>query len=659
MVGIEAKDLIGAEHLRELLDAAPDAIIIVNEQGVIRFASQKAEELFGWPAADLIGQAVELLVPERFRGSHVHHRSRYVFSPAGRPMGSGLELFGRRRDGSEFPIEISLSPLKTSAGLLVSSAIRDISERKRVEAEARLAAENLRSAVESMTGAFALFDPEDKLVLCNSAGVMFFTRRDERSILGQTCARLIEAALAEDVFELGEESRKGFLGRYLAYRQNPDGTFDVRTRDGHNLRFIDRRTPEGGTVTTIWDMTADFARELELDRLREAALAASAAKSEFLSSMSHELRTPLNAVLGFAQLLHRDKKEPLGDRQKGMLDHVIRGGEHLLRLIDEVLDLARIETGRMTLSPEPVSVPEVLTEVMETLSPMATRAGIELSIANPPTDLPKVIADRTRFAQILMNYGSNAIKYGNRGGKAVFEVSVLSPNRLRITVADTGIGIPADKQDKIFQPFQRAGQETGSIEGTGIGLAITKRLAEAMTGAVGFQSKEGQGSRFWVELPIYRASAESGAAKQDLSTRAISALAHPDARRFTIVYIEDNPSNIAFMEGLVSQLEKVELRTAPSAEIGIELVRAHKPDVVIMDINLPGMSGLEATSRLREWPETREIPVIGLSAAAMARDKKRAAEVGFFRYLTKPVNVDELTGALEELMRRRDPAGQR
>ena len=257
-----------------------------------------------------------------------------------------------------------------------------------------------------------------------------------------------------------------------------------------------------------------------------------------------------------------------------------------------------------------------------------------------------MLADRTRLAQILMNFGSNAIKYGKPGGHVAFRVEVRR-TRARITVADDGIGIPEDKRDKIFEPFQRAGQEAGPIEGTGIGLTISKRLAELMQGSVGFTSTMGVGSEFWIEVPIDHEGSKVTARPSPVPAR--SPLTSGTGQH-TVVYVEDNPSNIAFMRDLMSELESVALLTAPTAEIGIELIRAHRPKVVIMDINLPGMSGFEAAKRLKQWPETRDIPVIGLSAAALVKDTARAKEGGFYRYLTKPVKVDELTSVLEELL---------
>jgi CheY-like chemotaxis protein len=236
-------------------------------------------------------------------------------------------------------------------------------------------------------------------------------------------------------------------------------------------------------------------------------------------------------------------------------------------------------------------------------------------------------------------------------------VTTPSPELVRIAVVDDGMGIPLDKQDRLFQPFQRAGQETGPIEGTGIGLAITKRLAELMNGAVGFASEVDRGSVFWVELPRHEAEKDTRTkASIDMSASG-TVLADVDSPRVTVVYIEDNPANVAFMQQLLGEFERVQLLAAPSAELGIELVRRVRPNVVIMDINLPGMSGFDATRRLREWPETRDIPVIGLSAAAMPRDRKLAEEAGLYRYLTKPVDVDALVAVLEEVLVPADQPG--
>jgi PAS domain S-box-containing protein len=632
---------------RELIDAAPDGIVVVDHEGTVLLVNIQAEAMFDYPRAELLGKPIEMLIPTRYRTKHPLHVAGYTREPRTRPMGSGLELFGLRRDGSEFPVEISLSPIRRSAGgMLVSAAIRDVSDRKRIEAEARRANAFLLSAVDSIHDAFVLYDEEDRIVLVNNAFRELMGSALRGVVVGRSFSDLVDNAIADEIFDYGDQPLKSFRDGWIAYHCVPEGSFEVRTRTGRILRMVDRPTAEHGTVSLLIDLTEDRLRADELRRARETAEAASAAKSEFLASMSHELRTPLNAVLGFAQLLQRDRKQPLSDRQQERIEYVLRGGEHLLKLIDEVLDLSRIEAGGVAISAEPVTLGGVLDEVISTLEPMAQRADVGITSSPLPTQLPAVIADRTRLAQILMNFGSNAIKYNRPTGHVRFDVT-RTPESVRITVVDDGIGIPADKRGKIFEPFHRAGQEAGPIQGTGIGLAISKRLAELMKGSVGFTSEAETGSEFWVEMPIDPAAAASCEAAPPPRTTRVSLTTDV---RHKVVYVEDNPSNIAFMRDLMDDLPGIELLTAPTAEIGIELARAHHPDLVIMDINLPGMSGFDAAKRLASLPETKHIRVIALTAAALVRDRSRAEGVDFYRYLTKPVKVDELVEVLEEIL---------
>ncbi len=634
------------DDFAQLLDAAPDAMLVVSAAGRIKLANVQTKKLFGYAREELLDQPLDLLIPDRFRGSHAGHVRQFATNPTTRAMGSGLELSGRRRDGTDVPVEVSLSPVHWGGETATCAAIRDITDRRRMEATAKLSADRLASAVETIEDAIALFDASDRLVLCNSV-YRSLLGEVTGPLLGMSYEELLDAWMRDLSFASDEESGR-FRALRLAGRCDPKGAFDVRTRDGRSLRVMDRRTVEGGAVKTIWDLTRDVRIAEELQEARTATEAASAAKSEFLSSMSHELRTPLNAILGFAQLLARDRKEPLSDRHKERATQILRGGEHLLRLIDDILDLAGIEAGRVSISSEPVSVSEVLAEARLTLESLAAGTGIRLEITAGVERLPMVSADRTRFAQIVMNFASNAIKYNRPGGSVALSAMPLSRKTLRVIVADTGIGIPLDKQNKLFQPFQRAGQETGPIEGTGIGLCISKRLAELMGGSVGFRSVPGAGSEFWVDLPADAppTTTDAPVGKRDSAPRLQGRTGR------LVLYVEDNAANVTFMRDLLDEFDGIELVAVPTAEMGIELCRSRHPDVVILDINLPGMSGTEALGVLRSDATTTAIPVIALTAAASERDRQRGVQAGFYRYLTKPVKVDELVAALEALLAR-------
>lgn len=427
-------------------------------------------------------------------------------------------------------------------------------------------------------------------------------------------------------------------------------TFDAHLADGRVFRVNSRVMPDGGVVTIAFDLTTDLRREQELEAARREAVAASQAKTEFLASMSHEIRNPLNGVLGFAQLLQRDKREVLSARQAQMVSGIRRGGEHLLRLIDEVLDLARVEAKGIAISAEPVDVSEVLSEVLDTLQPTAEDANIRFHQAGTWKGLPMVAADRGRYLQILLNLGSNAIKYNRRGGTVTFTPKVES-GRVCVTLTDTGLGVPQAEQERLFQPFHRAGQETGLIPGTGIGLAISKKLTEMMGGAIGFRSPAGGGSEFWIALPVHL----SGPRSARRTTEPLPPPVGPKARpRATVLYVEDNPANIEFMLAAVAALGNIHLLTAPTAEEGLDIAWARRPDLILLDINLPGMSGLTARRILRETAETAHIPVGAISAAASAADRRRGEQAGFEWYLTKPIRVDELDAVFTALLPKLD-----
>jgi PAS domain S-box-containing protein len=382
--------------------------------------------------------------------------------------------------------------------------------------------------------------------------------------------------------------------------------------------------------------------------MRDAKLAAETAnraKSEFLSNMSHELRSPLNAILGFAQLMDTGTPAPTPD-QKDSIDQITQAGWYLLELINEILDLAQIESGKISMSPEPMSLAEVLADCLAMIEPQARTRGIRVSWAGPLCAL-HVRADRTRVKQVFVNLLSNAIKYNREGGAVELSCETRPGGRVRINVRDTGLGLSAIDLAQLFQPFNRLGQAAGTEEGTGIGLVVSKRLVELMGGEIGAHSRVDEGSVFWVELHAAQALDVSGLAPLDDGATDPVLLPAAGVPRRTVLCVEDNPANLRLVRRLLLRRPDLELIEAKDGRQGVELAASEQPDVILMDINLPGISGLTALRILAGDARTAHIPVVALSANAMPRDIEKGLAAGFFRYLTKPIKLGELLAALD------------
>ncbi len=395
--------------------------------------------------------------------------------------------------------------------------------------------------------------------------------------------------------------------------------------------------------------------EMELNQAMAAAEKANLAKTDFLSSMSHELRTPLNAILGFAQLMETGAPTPT-PAQKRNLDQILKAGWYLLELINEILDLALIESGTVILSREPVALVEVMLECRAMIEPQAQKRGIHMTF--PRFDIPYFVkADRTRVKQILINLLFNAIKYNKPNGEVVVEYTLSPPNSIRISVRDTGAGLAPEQLALLFQPFNRLGKETSVEEGTGIGLVVTKRLVELMGGTIGAESVVGVGSVFWIELNL--TTAPRFAAREDESATLVRPQVPDGTPLRTLLYVEDNPANLELVEQLIARRPDLRLLSAADGNLGIEFARAYQPDVILMDINLPGLSGIEALKILRADPSTAHIPIIALSANAIPRDIDKGLEAGFFNYLTKPIKVNHFMDTLDAALKSSQAASGR
>lgn len=382
-------------------------------------------------------------------------------------------------------------------------------------------------------------------------------------------------------------------------------------------------------------------RTATLKEAREAAERASSAKSEFLSSMSHELRTPLNAILGFAQLLNQSRRFPLVDKQKKSVDQIIIGGKFLLSLIDQLLELNKIEAGEMQIDLERVHAKDVIIESLSFVSARARDEKVMIVDMTQAETLPYLKTDQTRLCQVLVNLLSNGIKYNKVGGEVRISTE-LQEDRLKIIVADTGNGISQELQDKLFQPFERLGQDGGQVEGTGIGLTIAKRIIESLGGCIGYQSTKDEGSTFWVEVPLCDQGCDKG--EPPLSDAAIESVARLDLGPLhrKILYVEDNRENIKLMSAVIQEVEGCEFFVSMNGKEGVKIAQEQRPDLILMDICLPEMTGFEALKHLRENPKTKDIPVIAVSASAMPNDVQAGQEAGFDDYVTKPFELADL-----------------
>ncbi|HEV2008705.1 MAG TPA: PAS domain S-box protein, partial [Burkholderiales bacterium] len=565
------------------------------------------------------------------------------------------ELTYLRKDASRFPAVVSVTALRDAQGGIIGYLLigTDNTARKQVEAEQLLLDQRLRdqqfytrSLIESNI---------DALMIADLRGIITDVNQQMEALTGCTRDELIGAPFKN--YFTDPERAEASIKRVLRESKITNYELTARARDGketvvsYNATTLhDRDRKLRGVFAAARDVTERKRFELtlqetnvELESAIAAADKANLAKSNFLSSMSHELRTPLNAILGFAQLMESDSPEPTPS-QAANIGQILQAGWYLLELINEILDLAMIESGRLSWSLEPMSLTEVMLECKTMIEPQAQKRGIRITF--PKVDSPCFIrADRTRVKQVLINLLSNAIKYNQVGGSVVVECSASGPQRIRVNVKDSGAGLSPEQLAQLFQPFNRLGQEASAEEGTGIGLMVTKRLVELMGGAIGVESTVGEGSVFWIELLV--AAVPQLAVDQAEHTAPAQPQARSGAALRTLLYVEDNPANLQLVERIIARRPDMRLLSAINGNLGIELARASLPDVILMDINLPGMSGTKAMQILRADPATAHIPVVALSANAIPRDVERGLQAGFFRYLTKPIKVNEFLDTLE------------
>ncbi len=658
-----------------IFNSANFSSIATDAQGVIQIFNVGAERMLGYTAADVVDKITPANISDP---QEVIERAESLSTELGEAISPGFEalvfkasrgiediyeLTYIRKDGSRFPAIVSVTALRDDQGTIIGYLLigTDNTARKQVEEEQALLDQSLRdqqfytrSLIESNIDALMTTDPR---------GIISDVNHQMEKLTGCTRDELIGAPF-KNYFTDQTRAEAG-IKRVLREGKVTNYELTALARDGKETvvsynatTFYDRDRNLKGVFAAARDVTdrKQFERTLqinnvELESAKAAAEKANLAKSEFLSSMSHELRTPLNGVLGFAQLMESETPPPTPSQQRS-IQHILKGGWYLLRLINEILDLAMIESGKVTISSEPMCLAEVLQDCRGLIGAQADKRDIALVF--PAVGTPVYIhADLTRVKQVMINLLSNAIKYNRPGGMVTVRCLAVGENRVRVYVKDTGAGLAPAQIAQLFQPFNRLGQEDSAEEGTGIGLVVTKQLVELMGGQIGVESSPGIGTEFWVEF--------AAAHEPALSTLAVAAPAEdvdvplpattPSTQR-TLLYVEDNPANLALVELLIERRTDLKLLTAINAHLGIVLARACQPDLILMDINLPGMSGYGALKVLQSDPATAHIPVMALSANAVPRDIEKGIDAGFFRYLTKPINVVEFMDALDVALHR-------
>ena len=637
-------ELEASNHqLHAVLNAVDEGVVTINAAGEIGMVNRHLSEIWGYAEGELLGMSLTMLMPEEYRDRHTGGLQRYTQTRQGSLVGSRVELAGRRKDGSEFPLELLIAETDIGGELFFTGSIRDITERTRAERQLRQSEERFRTVFGSSVGGILLARPDGVIFTANPAAHRLFGHA-EGGLIGRRFREIVHEDELEDDLRLFERLVEGEIPHFLGERRyvTPDGG-TVSTYTGAALVADADGTPDY-IVVTVSDITERVETEIQLRSARDEAERANAAKSTFLSSMSHELRTPLNSILGFAQLLELDPQ--VSAQQKEQIRQIRKGGDLLLDLINEVLDLARVESGRMTLSFENVAIGPAVAETLEIVRPLAAERSITIRDHASRHYALFAYMDRTRFKQILLNLLSNAVKY-NRDGGSIEITCDHTDAVVSLRVADTGRGIPADQFAELFEPFNRLQADSTNVRGAGIGLALAKRLVEAMHGSIAVESVVGEGSCFTLHIPY----ADHALEEAEELAHEIEELPVEAARtRHVVLYVEDNPANLRLIQNIIDLRRNVELLSAPHAAVGIELARAHKPDLVILDIDLPDMDGFEALARLRNMEETRDLAIIALSANAMPRDVEKGIEAGFMRYLTKPVNVQEFLQTLDELL---------
>ncbi|WP_135077178.1 PAS domain-containing hybrid sensor histidine kinase/response regulator [Terasakiella sp. SH-1] len=647
-------------NFKNLVEGSIQGIYIHTNQQIL-FANEAMARMFGYRTANEFlrhNNVDSLLLPqevERVHGLWANHADEY-------------EADYRKKDGTVLTLHSLNREIEWNGQAAIQSVVIDITQKRKAEEKLQRHHVQLQELVDERTAELKKSEERFRKIAESASDWFWETDKDHRftflsdrflDVTGIDSGKVIGKSriqFAEEQVRLNEDGEKWKKHREDLENHRP---FEIRywvsapTQGDTCLEIKGKPIFNGdgefeGYLGAGANVTDKVKAQETLQKAKDMAEKANQAKSDFLSSMSHELRTPLNAILGFTQLLEGNVEGNLMDVQLKHLHHIRKGGEHLLQLINEILDLAKIEAGKLTFSMEKISPRSLIEDCLPYAKAFASKYDVTI-VDRSEGDLPLVRVDALRVKQALLNLLSNASKYNRAEGMVWIDVSYPRDTLIRISVRDTGMGIAKEDQRLLFQPFQRLGGTDNKVEGTGIGLVFTKKLIEEMGGTVGFESEYKKGSTFWIDLPLV---------SRQPSPVSILPTAQPvegmpvcaPAGKHTLLYVEDNPSNLSLMESIVDCIPSLDMISAHTAEIGLSLAEENIPDLILLDINLPGMSGSEALQHLKKNEKTRHVPVLAISADAMPASIKGGMEAGFDRYLTKPIDIPNLMQVLDEFL---------
>ena len=652
----KAAELALAEkhHLLTLLvQTTHEGFWFIDTAGTTTDVNPAMCEILGRQREDIIGKGLYEFVDA---ANAAIFREQVKQRAAG--VAGGYEIALLRPDGSQVDCFNNATPIFDTAGQRIGAIgmFADMSARKRVEtqllatsAELTQKTRALQVTLDSIAQGILSMDAEGRISAHNRRVLELLDLPESLFRPGATLTEISvfqheRGDYGEGLSYFAPESRD-FI-RAMKHLELPQ-LYVRETRSGRRIEVQTRHLADGSLVRTFADVTAYFEAQQALTGAKEEAERANRAKSEFLSRMSHELRTPMNAILGFGQLLVSDTKHPLAEQQREHVGEILRGARHLLNLINEVLDLALVETGKLQVLLEPVHLAELLQECIGLVHPLARTDGVDVKVLDESGCACFVLADRTRLKQVLLNLVSNAIKYNRAQGHVHIDCTAEALS-VRIGISDNGPGLSAPQAARLFQAFERLDAVHTGVEGAGLGLALSKHLMDAMGGEIGLDSVVGEGSTFWLRLP--RAEAPRVQGRGEFVASPLPGDRLPPTRLRKVLYIEDNPVNVLLMEAMLGRVAGLQMSSAPLPMLGLQMAADERPDLILLDIQLPGMDGFEVLRRLRLSEAGRHVPVIAVSANAMSHDVEHGLAAGFLRYLTKPLDMRELLVAVEEAL---------